>query len=178
MKFDLSQKKTYLDQCAKCQGLWFDMGELQQLMDFALDEAVASGSIHEDLDNTFATETAMLSCPRCNKETEFKKGSIMDIEVSKCTSCSGIWLDSGEVQSLIGDVTEETSEERNKVPEGTAAAGACPRCRVSLSRWGNMPESLKDLYIDFCPACMGLWFDKGEFKELFRIFSTSPFINA
>lgn len=178
IKFDLTNNISYIDECAKCQGIWFDMGELSQILDFALQEAIASRSLDEDLDNTFSKESSMQNCPRCNVETEFKSGSIMGIEVSKCKKCNGIWLDSGEVEALLGEVSVDSSKEDEKIPEGVAAEGTCPKCKVSLKRWVNVPEALKDIYIDFCPKCMGLWFDKGEFKQLFRIFSESPFLKV
>lgn len=177
-RFDLTDKMVYLDQCAGCEGFWFDMGELGQILDFAYQEAVAAGHLSEDLETTFSTKSVTLACPRCTIETEFKTGEILGIAVSKCGKCSGIWLDHGEVESLIGEVTADSAEEKETVPEGTAAPGTCPRCRVALKRWGNRPEKLKDLYVDFCPSCMGLWFDKGEFTHLFRIFQESPFVSA
>ncbi|MCQ2736352.1 MAG: zf-TFIIB domain-containing protein [bacterium] len=60
----------------------------------------------------------------------------------------------------------------------TAVAGKCPDCNLPLKQWDNLPANIKDLYIDYCPECGGLWFDKGEFTSFFRIFNDSPFTSA
>lgn len=40
----------------------------------------------------------------------------------------------------------------------------CPACRTELHRL-----RLKDLEIDECRACRGIWFDEGEENELFSL---------
>lgn len=176
IKFELSNNVTHLDQCVKCQGLWFDKGELSQIFHFALKEAITAGSLNEEAQGTFAAKSVPMHCPRCMKETVFGAGEILEIPIHKCRTCSGIWLDAGDAEALLGEVKPDAG--KAKETHDPRAAENCPRCNVPLTRWGNMPEALKDIYIDFCPQCSGIWFDKGEFKALFRIFSESPFIVA
>ncbi|MDQ7824752.1 MAG: zf-TFIIB domain-containing protein [Candidatus Eremiobacteraeota bacterium] len=183
LKFELSKSTLFIDQCGKCQGIWFDKGELSQIFQFAMKEAIAVGDLDENLDESLSKSLTKLSCPRCVKETDFSEGELLGIKVHRCKECRGLWLASGEMEELMGDISHEAVEPGEKLAlleksASTPAVGGCPRCKVPLERWKNLPPALKDLYIDFCPTCMGLWFDKGEFSALMRIFSESPFVNA
>jgi uncharacterized protein len=182
LKFELSGNTVYLDQCTQCQGIWFDSGELSQIFDFAVKEALALGTLDDDLEETFSSTEVMLKCPRCARETEFGRGEIMGIEIDKCRVCKGIWLDTGEIEAIMGEVRLESTGvgkiPSHAPPESTPARAGCPRCSVPLVRWTNTPESLKDVFLDFCPECNGIWFDKGEFSMLFKLFSESPFVKT
>ncbi|GEM_PF-1955983 len=181
LKFELSQNTLYLDQCTKCQGIWFDKGELSQILEYAMKEAVKAGELDEESIEGLTKSKEPMHCPRCAKNTEFRTGEIMGMKFAKCTGCNGMWLNAEELETLVGEVHLEHMEgdkgtEKVRSYGDMPATGGCPRCNVELVRWSNVPAEIKDLYIDFCPKCMGLWFDKGEFKTLFTIFSQSPFL--
>jgi len=181
LRFELSQNTLHLDQCTKCQGIWFDKGELSQIFEYAMKEAMKAGELDEESIEGLARSTEKIHCPRCAKETDFHKGEIMGMHFAKCSVCKGMWLNAGELDTFFGEVHPEHKDGE----EGTAkpasyrdmpATGGCPNCKIELVRWTNLPPELKDMYIDFCPKCMGIWFDKGELKTLFTIFSQSPFL--
>jgi uncharacterized protein len=177
LKFELSHNTVNLDQCTDCQGIWFDRGELGEIFECATKEAVAIGSIDEDKD-IFSSATIQMKCPRCTAEKDFGKVEILGIEVAKCTACKGIWMDAGDLTELLGDIHAESSGEEKGFPvsqEETAAEGGCPRCAIPLKRWTNLPENFDDLYVDVCMKCSGMWFDKGEFKNILALFSASPY---
>lgn len=183
LKFELSQNTLYLDQCTKCQGIWFDKGELSQIFEYAMKEAVKAGGLEDEGIEGLVKSKEPIHCPRCAKDTEFNTGEIMGMKFAKCSACKGMWLDAGELETLFGEMHPEHKEGDDGTKATSSgempALGGCPHCKVELVRWTNLPPEVKDLYIDFCPKCMGLWFDKGEFKTLFTIFSQSPFlINA
>lgn len=46
-------------------------------------------------------ELHQMRCPKCGMELveiEFR-----GVKIDKCTSCAGIWLDSGELEGIMGD---------------------------------------------------------------------------
>ena len=49
-------------------------------------------------EQTRQAEASLLQCPKCNGtlvETSFE-----DIKIDRCSSCSGVWLDAGELESI------------------------------------------------------------------------------
>lgn len=92
-----------------------------------------------------------------------------EVEIDHCLSCSGIWLDAGELELLIVDelerekiissflLDEENSEKRYK----------CPVCKRKMNKM--FVGKRKELLIDKCPDNDGLWFDGGELKALLKL---------
>ncbi len=87
-----------VDQCSACSGIWFDIGEF--------DKIIAS-SYHNELTNVAANNAGQnemhVACPNCKGSTQMvqlttPKGVVID----KCTRCSGIWLDGGEYEQIVG----------------------------------------------------------------------------
>ena len=181
VNFDLSNDVVYLDQCEGCSGIWFDKGELKKIFDLVFKESIELGSIEENIENSNGEVNSKFNCPRCNKHTGGAYGNIMDINVVKCKECDGIWVPGGQFEAL-GDirgmqVSDSLNDVVKSVGEGAEAVqGVCPDCGSVLKKWENLPENIKDLYIDCCPNCHGLWFDKGEFTSFFRILNDSPFV--
>ena len=98
-----------LDVCWVCEGIWFDSGELEKVLnsdskDFdridmdrkSLDGKEAT-NLREDLDKTTG------KCPRCGDETmlqriEYKNKEGLYVDV--CPKGHGIWFDSGEIHEV------------------------------------------------------------------------------
>lgn len=91
-----------LDYCANCQGVWFDAGELELML-----ESAGLGNHKRYLDGMINTEEAKTSekkrrCPICRRK--MRKTFIDEdkkIMVDVCHLGHGIWFDGGEVQSLL-----------------------------------------------------------------------------
>ena len=94
------------------------------------------------------------------------------IELDYCLRCSGVWLDSGELELLISVLksgganlshTELFTPNEAKLTE---ARQKCPICRRKMDKvWlGQAPKVL----IDKCPVGDGLWFDSGELQQVLR----------
>jgi Zn-finger nucleic acid-binding protein len=89
------------------------------------------------------------------------------VEVDRCTSCKGLWFDSGEEEVLRGGPGAES------VDVGDARAGArlnevdrysCPRCSGGMVRMVDAKQS--HVWYEKCGACGGSFFDAGEFRDL------------
>jgi hypothetical protein len=88
------------------------------------------------------------------------------VEVDYCLACGGVWLDAGELEILLEgaedkdkllsslEVDEETKEKRIK----------CPICSNKMEKvLCGLEEKVR---IDKCRDGDGLWFDKGELREI------------
>jgi Zn-finger nucleic acid-binding protein len=97
-----------IDECLKCRGIWFDMGEIDDVkdemapelrwMDFELWRAQAD----------FKVEFDPLFCPRCKNAaltavTEKRSATV----VRFCTQCGGTWLNAGDLANVIDALNTE-----------------------------------------------------------------------
>jgi len=109
-------------------------------------------------------------CPVC------KRGMIVieyqNIELDYCTSCKGVWFDSGELELIlklhgleevkmfldnIFDAPETISSEKKR---------KCPICGHKMKKATIGEKS--QILIDVCGKEHGLWFDGGEVAQLIR----------
>lgn len=95
-------KNIELDYCPECQGVWFDGGELELLLEIS-----GLGDYRSYLDGMInATEVKTSEkkrkCPICRrkmKKTHIDEGKTIMVDV--CQRGHGIWFDKGEVQGLV-----------------------------------------------------------------------------
>lgn len=101
-----------LDYCPGCQGIWFDAGELELLL-----EASPLEDYGEFLDRVIHSPEAdspekKRKCPICGKKM---RKSYMDegneLLVDTCRRAHGIWFDGGEVARLLKLVAEKSAKE-------------------------------------------------------------------
>lgn len=76
-----------LDRCAFCKGLWFDAGELEKVLGKKLSGALGG-------------EIRARMCPHC--EVNLHAVTLGEVQVDVCTTCRGVFLDSGELKALNG----------------------------------------------------------------------------
>jgi len=102
-------------------------------------------------------------CPSCNTDTmaELRQEGV---DLDFCSSCKGIWFDEGEVAFYV-ETTQDIPALATAMAGGQETSKACPRCvGVSLKEVKYVPDA--DLLIDVCPACKGVFLDKGELPHL------------
>ncbi len=90
------------------------------------------------------------------------------IELDYCHKCSGVWLDSGELELLIAVLVSEGAKAPEMEPDQEKPTGKrkCPICGLKMDRaW---VEPAHRVLIDQCPAGHGLWFDAGELQRVLR----------
>ena len=109
----------------------------------------------------------MLRCPICSdimsrQEVEGRrKGPLV---VFQCAKCFGLWVDRDTVIRLThaSALKADTALEfKNMRTQPRQLSLTCPRCAKLLTEHtgGRLPLGL---HIDYCSACYGFWFDKGE----------------
>ena len=115
-----------------------------------------------------------MRCPKCR--SDMVQIDVQGTEVDRCSVCSGIWLDAGEIDVL-----------RNKqaaaiVDTGSASQGKgynlidqyrCPRCGGEMNR--TVDEQQRHIWYETCNDCSGSFFDAGELLDLSQL-TVSDFI--
>lgn len=99
--------QVVVDECPKCNGTWFDSGELREAkdqadpdlnwMDFELWK-------HQDRFKVASNET---KCPKCGVGMVSVDYDDTKVEIDHCLLCEGVWLDGGEFQKIIDSLTQE-----------------------------------------------------------------------
>jgi Zn-finger nucleic acid-binding protein len=89
---------TVIDRCDRCQGLWFDAGEMEALRDKEIAAAIDTGSAKEGKRFNSIHE---YRCPRCGGEmTQVVDEQQKHIGYETCTDCGGSYFDAGEFRDL------------------------------------------------------------------------------
>ena len=89
-----------VDRCGVCGGMWFDLGEQEQLLKSNSEQAKTL-----DLGDTARSDANKLfrdiKCPRCHTDmVKLAHHEQRHIEYEMCGQCGGVYLDSGEFDDL------------------------------------------------------------------------------
>ena len=120
-----------IERCPVCYGLFFDPGELEQVLDkgvssaFVIDYALLEKLADEQRDRRETVK--YISCPVCGKlMNRINYGTRSGVVVDRCRD-HGVWLDAGELKRLMewtkagGQLFHhKVSEERKKIEEQQA----------------------------------------------------------
>ena len=90
-----SFKGMEFDRCQRCEGIWLDHHELDQLEDTVMDEDRLKGSL------MVSTEHSDLLCPRCESHMKWFRYRYYDMELDYCEAEHGFWLDKGEEKRVL-----------------------------------------------------------------------------
>lgn len=104
-----------------------------------------------------------MNCPRCKSENiePFKHEGV---EFDFCTDCHGIWCDRGELAQYV-ETIKDTPEKFHLTSEGRLTEMTCPKCNTqTLYELPYLKE--KDLLIDKCSECFGIWLDSKELGQV------------
>lgn len=110
-----------------------------------------------------------MNCPRCKTvtRTEQVKDLKVAFETDNCPDCGGMWFDGGEL-SQIDRVIEPVYFEIRKIPSKNTQMETllCPSCNngQALDKGPHVRD--KNVIIDRCPSCQGIWLDKGELEAI------------
>ena len=105
-----------------------------------------------------------MNCPRCR--TELKVEKYRGIEVDKCRSCEGMWLDYTELDQLEDTVMDDDPLKGSMMFSSMGSELLCPKCEDPMEWFRYRHYNLE---LDFCKAEHGFWLDKGEDKRVLEI---------
>lgn len=103
-----------------------------------------------------------------------------EIEIDRCPSCDGVWLDQGELEKAQENLTADHSDSLARIGSVAQAyefarqkakiPSSCPKCASQLQHeeYGYCSQIL----VDRCPNCLGIWLDAGELQALEVFFET------
>lgn len=85
--------------CLTCGGMWVPATVVRSLFPEALLIRFAESGY----------QSAGMACRRCASAPPLRQQVVSGIEIDRCTECSGLWLDGGELGSLGGGTSEAAS---------------------------------------------------------------------
>ncbi len=93
---DIEQHKGIeIDRCPRCEGLWLDHVELDQLEDTAFDKDELKGMME------YNPRTSEIDCPRCGARMTTFNYRAYNLPIDTCKEEHGYWLDKGEDKRVI-----------------------------------------------------------------------------
>lgn len=109
-----------------------------------------------------------MKCPACKGPLREKSAGGMTLDTCY-GGCGGIWFDPTEldrVDARAATTLHTVWQDPNKKVTLTEPR-FCPRCpdQILDRRWFS---ETKDVEIDQCPQCGGLWLDAGEFSRIYQ----------
>ena len=119
----------------------------------------------------------MVQCPQCSvamHEVTARANPGTLIQLDQCRKCGGIWCDKWELFPVDSDEAERI-DVKDAVDESLLAAPVkvvrrslyCPRCTAPLQRCKD-PALPRDLLLERCSRCDGIWLNRGEMKRFKR----------
>ncbi len=104
-------------------------------------------------------------CPKCPSFPLVEK-EIHGIKVHVCEKCGGLWLNRGELNSVVlpieGDLEYCTTEHFAEDRFSGTLCPACPGTRLVKVNF----VSYSDIIMEYCAKCGGLWLDRGELDAI------------
>ena len=106
-----------------------------------------------------------MQCPDCKQALDTE--TVNKVEIDRCSGCSGIWLDKGELDKLVD--ARDRMTEFNTLEYDSGVHGdqhpkrSCPKCRQTMQKVDLAKDS--GIIFDYCKACQGFWLDKGELAQ-------------
>jgi len=104
---------------------------------------------------------------------EMRRFEVGGVRVDRCKLCGGIWLDKGELETLLSrmpDADELIARfdsaswvERHEKEDDWL----CPRDRTELLTVRDPKQ--KHIEFELCAGCGGVYFDAGELSDLSRL---------
>ena len=113
-----------------------------------------------------------MECPKC--KSDLKPENYEGVEIDRCVSCSGTWLDDDELIKIINNREEKFSDELIHETFALAFTGVpkkeqhslerCPKCSKAMNAINYNYSS--GIIIDRCPDDCGIWLDHCELEKI------------
>ncbi|MEM7353322.1 MAG: zf-TFIIB domain-containing protein [Acidobacteriota bacterium] len=103
-----------------------------------------------------------MNCAKCSKTRLQKVRGATQAPASSCPRCGGLWIADGK--ALGWQPPAELALPRAPADDADRRAGQCPNGHGILRRAQTHLGS--GFYLDRCSACLGVWFDHGEWQQI------------
>jgi len=109
-----------------------------------------------------------MRCPKCRADME--QFDYEGTEVDRCTICSGIWFDVGEID-ILRDKKAATAIDTGDAKTGKRSNAIdsyqCPRCSGAMVRVVDPKQT--HIGYETCSSCHGSYLDAGELRDLSNV---------
>ncbi len=102
-----------------------------------------------------------MNCPKDN--TPLTHSRLRGIEVDRCPTCNGMWLDTLELDQLEDTVYAEDELKGSLIANEAGTNFPCPRCGAALDQFDYRYYGL---ILERCPNGDGFWLDADEDKQV------------
>ena len=97
--------EVLVDRCPSCHGVWLDKGELEAVQETLArdysEELATVNLVARAYELARQKTRPVASCPKCQSPMHAEEYAYCSqILIDRCVTCSGIWLDAGELQAL------------------------------------------------------------------------------
>jgi Zn-finger nucleic acid-binding protein len=106
-----------------------------------------------------------VKCPKC-EAARLVPLELGDILLDRCERCAGIWFDHGELEAVIGAGGAARLDLLESQPKDGPGGGPCPRCSVEMQPVVASKAPTRQVLVDRCPSCMGLWLDRKRLEAI------------
>jgi len=100
-------KQVEVEECAACNGIWFDDDELRRAKDQTDPDLRWMDFELWKRKDRFQASEKQAKCPKCSVYMAAITYGETEIEIDHCVECKGIWLDGDEFRKIIESLTEE-----------------------------------------------------------------------
>ena len=133
---------TEIDVCPKCNGVWFDAGELPEFVHNLLTDRPDIRPAPPEPDKKAIPpdliSEPVRSCPRCRTSMrKFHYASDSSIILDKCDPCGGIWCDGPEIGRLASVA--------KGYPKPDSLVQLSVEEQQKVSEWRNLTQTARDL---------------------------------
>lgn len=113
-----------------------------------------------------------MECLRCGKK--LVNIEVNGIVIDKCMSCGGVWCDPGEMEKIkdLDDIDPTLFDNAIEIKGNQTKNKTlrCPRCYDGGRNSGRLMMQNymygKEIQIDRCVDCCGVWLDRGELSKI------------
>jgi Zn-finger nucleic acid-binding protein len=105
-----------------------------------------------------------MQCPKCQgklERTRYRK-----IEVDRCSTCDGMWLDLQELDQLEDIAFDEDDLKGSTIAQSQPTDHKCPHCATPLQRFDYRFYSVQ---LEYCENGHGYWLDDDEEKRILEL---------
>ncbi len=102
-------KGIEIDQCLKCNSIWLDDKELDQLEDTVWDQDELKGSLF------FGDQPSKIHCPKCGIIMKKINYRFYDLELEICPNSCGFYLDSNEEKRILELIKNDKESYKRKI---------------------------------------------------------------
>lgn len=105
-----------------------------------------------------------MNCAKC-LDSQLNAERHADVEIHRCPTCSGLFLNDGVLETLAGIAGTEALDQGGFTAisdRHDMQPGRCPRCTVVMAPFLG-PRNMR---IDRCPQCSATFLDQGELAAI------------